>query len=143
MNKTTEWLLVLVIAAILLYFLLRKTPVAGATPQVTSHLVTQLPNVAPATFQPTQMGAPLEVIESLSYNQMAYDVAFWMDPGTGQMFANAPGVFAGALPLVALKDSGQVTAWYAANPQAIADMAANDGSAGPSAQAISALASIG
>jgi hypothetical protein len=76
-------------------------------------------------FVPTQLGAPVSVIQGLSYQQLQRDVAYWIDPSSGLLIANVGNLLDGSLPVVALTDANQIVLFAQKNPVAIADLVSN------------------
>jgi hypothetical protein len=99
-------------AAIVLIWLFLRGQTATAS-QATSKI---------ASYAPTQLGAPASAIARLTYAQLVSDVTFWVDPVTGLLITNTPGLLNGAVPLVALSDETQIKLWAQKNPTALADM---------------------
>lgn len=107
-----KWAILAGVVAILVY-LLRGGSASGQ--QVSSNI---------AGFQPTQLGAPQEVINGLSGVQLSEDVMWWIDPSTGLQILNTPNLL-GSVPLVALTNEAQMVKFASLNSKAMADLDTN------------------
>lgn len=111
-EKTFYVIAALAVAGFFLWLLLRSKTAKGS--QVTSKIL---------SFSVTQLGAPQSAITALSYEQLQNDVRFWIDPGSGSLIPNTPGLLDGSKPLVALTDPAQNQNWWENNQMAVQDMA--------------------